>query len=219
MMPRRNPVGCVFWPIASLSSRSSRPRLVFVGDDHREVAGAVVDPVGAAHRARHPALGDRAAVDADRVDAELVDRGVAARLVLGVGRRRLDRLGDDPRGALGHQIEEADRLLDLLVADEVGDPPHLAGRHRDATNECAYLHGYFFRSPLWPWNVRVRENSPSLWPTICSVMNTGMNLRPLWMANVSPTIDGMTLDRREYVVITRRAGLDSLDAAAIFFAR
>ena len=67
-----------------------------------------------------------------------------------------------PAALLGHQIEQADRLLDLPAADEVGHDPHLAGRHRDAANECACLHDYFFRSPLWPWNVRVSENSPSL---------------------------------------------------------
>src|SRR5678815_2367822 len=191
MMPRRNPVGCVFCPMVFFLAS------VLVGDDHRQVAGAVVDPVGAAHRPRHPALGDRAAVDGDREDAQLVDPGVAPRLVLGVGRRRLDRLRDDPGGLLGHEVEQADRVLDLLLADEGGHHPHLAGRHRDTANECACLHDYFFRSPAWPWNVRVSENSPSLCPTICSVMNTGMNLRPLWIANVSPTIWGTTVERRE----------------------
>src|ERR1043165_2528866 len=50
-------------------------------------------------------------------------------------------------------------------------------------------------------------------------MKTGMNLRPLWTANVRPTIDGMTIERREYVVTTRFAGFDSLAARAIFLGR
>src|SRR5690348_8326883 len=50
-------------------------------------------------------------------------------------------------------------------------------------------------------------------------MNTGMNLRPLWTANVSPTMSGMTKLRREYVVITRLFGLVSFSAAVIFFVR
>ena len=55
---------------------------------------------------------------------------VAARLVLGVRRGALDRLGDDAGGLLRHEVEETDGLLDLLAADEVGDDAHLAGRHR-----------------------------------------------------------------------------------------
>ncbi len=62
-------------------------------------------------------------------------------------------------------------------------------------------------------------NSPSLWPTICSVTNTGMNLRPLCTANVMPTMSGITVERREYVVITRLLGFVSFDAAAIFLLR
>ena len=181
----------------------------------------VIDAVGAAHRARHPALDDRAAVDGDRVDAQVVDRRVATRLVLGVGRRGLDRLGDDPGGLLRHEVEQADRVLDRLAADEVRDDAHLARRHRDSTNECTCLHElHFFRSPVWPWNVRVSENSPSLWPTICSVMNTGMNLRPLWIGEGEA--DHRRDDRR-----AARVGRDHaacrvrllLAAAAIFFAR
>jgi len=38
----------------------------------------VLDAVGAAHRARHPALDDRAAVDGDRLDAQRIDVAVAA---------------------------------------------------------------------------------------------------------------------------------------------
>ena len=41
-----------------------------------------------------------------------------------------------------------------------------------------------FFSAEWPWKVRVGANSPSLWPTMFSVTNTGMNLRPLCTAKV-----------------------------------
>src|SRR5262245_47745912 len=36
------------------------------------------------------------------------------------------------------------------------------------------------RSPECTKKVRVGENSPSLWPTMFSVTNTGINFRPLW---------------------------------------
>src|SRR5512139_1828931 len=65
---------------------------------------------------------------------------------------------------------------------------------------------YFFtlalRSPEWPWNVRVGENSPSLCPTMFSVTKTGMNFRPLWTAKVYPTISGVMVDRRDQVLMT-----------------
>ena len=43
--------------------------------------------------------------------------------------------------------------------------------------------------------MRVGANSPSLWPTMFSVMYTGMNFFPLCTAIVWPTISGMTVDR------------------------
>jgi hypothetical protein len=67
----------------------------------------------------------------------------------------LDRLADDARCLLRHEVEEADSLLDGLAANDVGDDAHLARRHRNATNECSCLHDYFFLSPVCPWNVRV----------------------------------------------------------------
>src|SRR5438105_5625139 len=59
-----------------------------------------------------------------------------------------------------------------------------------------------FLSPVWPWKVRVGANSPSLWPTMFSVTNTGMNLRPLWTAKVWPTRSGTMVDRRDQVFTT-----------------
>src|SRR2546422_5716750 len=54
-----------------------------------------------------------------------------------------------------------------------------------------------FRSPLWPRNSRVGENSPSLCPTMFSVTYTGTNLLPLCTANVWPTNSGRMVLRSE----------------------
>ena len=50
-------------------------------------------------------------------------------------------------------------------------------------------------------NVRVSENSPSRWPTMFSVTNTGLKILPLCTANVSPTKSGVIIDRRDQVLI------------------
>src|SRR6202012_2648058 len=53
-----------------------------------------------------------------------------------------------------------------------------------------------------PLNVRVAENSPSLWPTIFSVQYTGTNFLPLCTAIVWPTMSGWMVERRDQVRIT-----------------
>src|SRR5208337_3309254 len=53
-----------------------------------------------------------------------------------------------------------------------------------------------------PLKVRVGENSPSLCPTMFSVMYTGMNFLPLWTASVCPIISGTIVDRRDQVLTT-----------------
>src|SRR5690606_26195302 len=57
--------------------------------------------------------------------------------------------------------------------------------------------------PPWPRKSRVGANSPSLWPTMFSVMYTGMNLFPLCTASVCPTKSGEMVDARAHVLITR----------------
>ena len=59
--------------------------------------------------------------------------------------------------------------------------------------------------PAWNRKVRVGLNSPSLCPTIDSVMYTGTCLRPSWTAIVWPTISGMIVERRDQVLMTRRS--------------
>src|SRR5512139_3696193 len=72
---RRNPVGCIFCPMASY--------LFAVADDDVDVAGLLMDRVAAALGARGEAAQAGRLVDADRLDLELVD--VGAVVVLGVG--------------------------------------------------------------------------------------------------------------------------------------
>src|SRR5580692_2376642 len=62
-----------------------------------------------------------------------------------------------------------------------------------------------FLSPECALNVRVGANSPSLWPTIFSDTSTGTCSRPLCTAMVKPTISGMTMDRRDQVLMGRRS--------------
>jgi hypothetical protein len=48
-------------------------------------------------------------------------------------------------------------------------------------------------------NIRVGENSPSLCPTIFSVIYTGINFLPLCTAKVCPTKSGVIVDLRDHV--------------------
>src|SRR4029079_9401357 len=65
------------------------------------------------------------------------------------------------------------------------------------------LGAWTFLSAEWPLKVRVRANSPSLWPTMFSVTYTGMCCLPLWTAMVSPTKSGRIVERRDQVLIGR----------------
>ena len=53
----------------------------------------------------------------------------------------------------------------------------------------------------WPLKVRVCENSPSLCPTIFSVIYTGICCLPLCTAIVKPMKSGKTVERRDQVLI------------------
>ena len=54
----------------------------------------------------------------------------------------------------------------------------------------------------WPVNFRVGANSPSRWPTMFSVTNTGTNSLPLCTWKVSPTNSGVIIERRDQVLMT-----------------
>ena len=77
----------------------------------------------------------------------------------------------------------------------------------DEPVRTSYLRATAFSVLAWPCPLknRVGANSPSLWPTMFSVTNTGMNFFPLWTANVWPIMSGMTVDRRDHVLINLRS--------------
>ena len=54
----------------------------------------------------------------------------------------------------------------------------------------------------WALKIRVALNSPSLWPTMFSVMYTGINFLPLCTARVWLTISGVMVERRDQVRTT-----------------
>src|SRR5690606_19597827 len=66
-----------------------------------------------------------------------------------------------------------------------------------------FLTTAFFVPAVCPLNVRVRANSPSLWPTMFSEMYTGICCLPLCTAMVRPTKSGRTVERRDQVLIGR----------------
>src|SRR5205085_10601321 len=98
------------------------------------------------------------------------------------------------------------RLGHAAAADVIRDEARLAGGDAHELRHCldvfaggGHLFTCVFESPAWPRKCRVGANSPSLWPTICSEMNTGTCLRPSWTAIVCPTISGKIVDVRDQV--------------------
>jgi len=65
---------------------------------------------------------------------------------------------------------------------------------------CNYFVTFAVCEPCFR-NTRVGENSPSLWPTIFSVTKTELNVLPLCTKNVWPTKSGVTIERRDQVLI------------------
>src|SRR5437660_3686455 len=179
---------------------------------HRHVRLPLLDAVGTSHRRRLDALLARPLVDVNLRDDQLV--GVEVSLfALGVRNSGTHELLQVLRARFLREAEDLQSFLDLLAAHQVDHEADLLRGHLQILESCRCFHRinpYFpagfadFSTflPLWPLNVRVIENSPSLWPTMFSEMYTGTNLRPLWTAMVWPTMSGMTVERRDQVLMT-----------------
>ena len=196
-----------------LSHLVLRPQSSGRGQGHAEVAGPLVDPGRAAAGAGAPALQRRALVDADLGDPQVVGDEVV--VVLGVGGGGVEQLGEVAGGAAGREREQRARLVDRQAAHLVGDQARLARRDAHVAGLARTIGASVAsvclsppspiapprRLPEWARKVRVGANSPSLWPTIDSEMNTGTCLRPSWTAIVCPTISGNTVEVRDQVLI------------------
>jgi hypothetical protein len=74
----------------------------------------------------------------------------------------------------------------------------------EGLNEIFYLLTALLRSDFeeCPLKVLVGANSPSLWPTIFSVMNNGTMRRPSCTAMVRPSMSGIITDALDHVRMT-----------------
>src|SRR5688572_6543689 len=86
----------------------------------------------------HEAFQDRSFLDADLRYLELVD--IRARIVLGVGDRRLEHLPDDDGALLRAELQDVERVLDALPPDEIGDEPSFLRREAHAAQFCRGVH-------------------------------------------------------------------------------
>src|SRR5437867_9805309 len=171
------------------------------------MAGAVLDEVGAAHGSRRDALGRGTRVGRGLYHAQVVQVPHLV-IVLRVRDGRPQHLLDEPRGGLRRELKGGERLADRLVPDMIEDQPGLGGGHPDIPGGGAGLHAFpvgdtaAFSADPCALKVRVMANSPSRCPTMFSVTYTGMNFFPLCTASVWPTISGMTVERRDQVLMT-----------------
>src|SRR6185295_17039275 len=189
---RRKPYGCVFCPISVLALR----------DDHRQVAHALLNLRGTTHRTRAPAHHESVGrlVGVRDLDVKAVEID-ALFLLLRVRDRAADQLAHHRRGGLARELELVERDRHVLAAHHVEHHARLARRdacileagfgfHDAAFSQRLPVRGLTLagpaalRSEAWPANVRVGANSPSLWPTMFSLTNTVMNLRPLCTAKL-----------------------------------
>ena len=162
MIPTRKPVGRTFWPMAAASSqgrvvRSGRPVAslaagvsastgVQVGQADADVRRSAADHVGHAPGPGHQPLEHRAAVAAGVEDDQVAD--VADPAVLGVGHGALEHLLDHPGAAVRHVLEDVDRVVGVLAADQVEDRQELA--HRDPGEAVRGRDSVMAGS--WPWS-------------------------------------------------------------------
>src|ERR1700754_2544217 len=188
-----------------------------VADDNGDMRGALKDARTTTLGAGKHALHGRTLVDEDAGHAKLVH--IRAEVVLGIGDSRQQHLANQVGGFLVGKGEHVAGLAHGESADQVSHQASLLRRNTGAPEDCFGFgaHHLPFLSPEWPLNVRVTANSPSLCPTMFSLINTGTCWRPLWMAMVSPTISGRIIERRDQVLIGRL--LLAATEASTFFTR
>src|SRR6266508_6894932 len=211
MTPSRNPYGLTLCPTAHLFQA-----LQHHGYVARPLADLRRPPVGT----RLPPAKRRSVVDPRPRHHQVLRDGLP---LFRVGHRGVQDLDQGAVGLVRREGQDAPGILDVLPPDQVNGPPQLPRRDPDVFGDGFRFHIFLsvLRLPADPssvshlsvvlrsvWcplvlKIRVTANSPSLWPTIDSVTNTGTCFLPSWTAMVWPTISGTIVDRRDHVLITR----------------
>src|ERR1700722_15490516 len=132
MIPRRNPRGCTFCPIMKTSGRP-------LVHDYREMAGAFMDRRRMHMRARERALPGRPGIGGRAFYEQLVLVDVL--LIAGVGDGGEQSLRDEARRLLGRELENRQRLIDLLADDQLAYEMQLARRDSDEAGSRYGFHG------------------------------------------------------------------------------
>src|SRR5699024_4668680 len=150
---------------------------------------SLVDTVGSAFGNRAHSLQNGAGGSIDLGNIQLL--GIHAEVVFCICAGALQQLCHGLAGSLGGRQQDGHGGLGILTADQIADDLDLAGRDADkfGFSSCVHilLHPPYFVPVLfatWPRNVRVGANSPSLWPTMSSVIYTGTCFLPSWTAMV-----------------------------------
>src|SRR3954469_20010829 len=110
--------------------------------------------------------------------------------------RRKARAAQDGFG-FHHHFFPAGAAAAGAAAAGAGVPPP-GGPPRPPTASSVFL-----PTAEWLLKMRVSANSPSLWPTMFSVTNTGTWVLPLCTAMVRPMKSGTIVERRDQVLIGR----------------
>ena len=199
-----------------------------LGDLHRQVRHALDHAERPAHRRRAHPLHARPLIGPAPGDEQPIDVAAEPVLLLHVGDRRPQRLLDVARDDLAREPQRRQRARDVHAANlrrararpsapRCGCTARSRGRSPSARSlgrgppppgapppagAAAAICAAFSAFVVWPLKNRVGANSPSLCPTMFSVMYTGMNFLPLCTAIVWPTISGTTVDRRDQVLMT-----------------
>src|SRR5260370_7801562 len=152
------------------------------------MAGAFMDRRRMHMRARERALPGRPGVGGRAFYEQLVLIDVL--LIAGVGNRGEQRLRDEARRLLGRELEDRQRLIDLLADDQLAHKMQLARRDSDEAGSRYGFHDFYYfpayalaaagaagppdcftsplRSPPCPSQVRVPQHPPSFSPTMLS---------------------------------------------------
>src|SRR5690606_23652675 len=129
--------------------------------------------------------------------------------VAGSGDRRLQEFGDRLGCNARRGAHQRNRLSHGAVTERVDHGATLARRDRELGVVDSNLHRGCAAAvapsaaalPPCRRNLRVGENSPSLWPTMSSITWTRMKSLPLCTSKIRPTISGVIVDERAQVRI------------------